>query len=154
MVEQPQEEPRAGPATVGKPPQVISRPGCVAADNAGEVMYHLEGLGYEGKTNFGVLRVSKERLEEAARAAEIAGDPQVAKDYRGIAQQLPEVHDAAKAREMLELLRPVAFRAWDLGARCKSSLSTEQLGKAREVARQVREGDLTMGQAIKEVRQE
>jgi hypothetical protein len=117
-------------------------------------LYHLDGLGYQGKTQFGVLRVSKERLEEGARAAEIAGDPQVAKEYRAIAQDLPEVHDAAQAREAAERLRPVAFRAYDLGARCKGGLSPEQLGKARDLARQVKEGSLTMDQAVKQVRQE
>jgi hypothetical protein len=83
------------------------------------VLYHLDGLAYHGKTNFGVLRVSKERLEEGARAAEIAGDPGIAGEYRAIARDLPDVHDEAKAREAAERLRPVAFRAYDLGARCR-----------------------------------
>jgi hypothetical protein len=117
-------------------------------------LYHLDGLGYQGKTNFGVLRITKEKLEEAARAAEVAGDPQIAGEYRAIAQGLPEVHDAAQAQGMAERLRPVAFRAWELGARCKGGLSPEQLGHARELARQVKEGTLTMDQAIKQVREE
>jgi hypothetical protein len=117
------------------------------------VLYHLDGLGYQGKTNFGVLRISKERLEEAARAAEIAGDPRIAGEYLAIARDLPEVHDAAKAQEMAERLRPVAFRAYDLGGRCKGGLSPEQLGKARDLARQVKEGTMSMDQAIAQVRQ-
>jgi len=132
----------------------IDRPGCTAADNAGVVLYHLDGLAYEGKTNFGVLRVSKERLEEGARAAEISGDPQIAEEYRAIARDLPEVHDAEAAQAQAERLRPVAFRAWELGARCKGSISPEQLGRVQLLAKQVREGTITMEQAITQVRQE
>jgi hypothetical protein len=131
----------------------MARPGCTAADNGGMALYHLDGLGYHGKTNFGVLRVSKEKLEEAAQAAQSAGDPQIATEYRAIAQGLPEVRDAAKAQEMAERLRPVAFRAWELGAKCKGGLSPEQLGKARELAKQIKEGTLTMDQAVKQVRE-
>lgn len=131
---EPQEESRApvrvvterfDPKPASPRPTYPGGPGCNAADIAGMALYHLDGLGYQSKTNFGVLRVTKERLEEAARAAEIAGSPQIAEEYRAIARDLPEVHDAAKAREAAERLRPVAFRAWELGARCKGNLSSE-----------------------------
>ena len=144
--------PSLGPAPPRPAKTAISKPGCTAADNAGVALYHLDGLAYQGKTNFGVLRVTKETLEVGARAAEIAGAPQIAQDYRDIARQLPEVHDAAHAGELAERLRPVAFRAWSLGASCKGAMTPQQLDRARALARQVQAGTLSMDQAIKQVR--
>lgn len=166
--EQTHEEPRAPiasaparsqPKPLGPHPMSPGGPGCRAADNGGTALYHLDGLGYHWKTNFGVLRVTKVILEEGARAAETAGDPRIAEEYRAIAQDLPQVHDAAQAREVAEQLRPVAFRAWELGARCEGGhvtpqLTPEDLTKARSLAQQVHEGTLTMDQAIKQVREE
>lgn len=141
------------PAPAPKPAPPITRPGCTAADNAGVVLYHLEGLSKEGKPNFGVLRVSKERLEEGATAAASLGRQDLAQQMREIASKLPQIHDAAAATSLAAELRPVAYAAWDLGAQCKGSLSPEQMGKARILARQVQEGKLSMDQAIKQVQE-
>lgn len=140
------------PAPAPRPAPPIARPGCTAADNAGVVLYHLEGLSKEGKPNFGVLRVSKERLEEAATAATSLGRTDLAQQMRRIASKLPQVQDAEAAGRLAAELRPVAYAAWDLGAQCKGSLTPEQMGKARELARQVKEGTLTMDQAVSQVK--
>ena len=140
------------PEPARKPTPPISRPGCTAADNTGVVLYHLEGLSKEGKPNFGVLRVSKERLDEAATAAASLGRQDLAQQMRQIANKLPQVHDAEGAGRLAAELRPVAFAAWDLGAACKGSLTPEQMGKARDLARQVKAGTLTMEEAVSQVK--
>mgnify|MGYP001619321957 CR=1 FL=1 len=144
--------PSLGPAPPRAAKTAISKPGCTAADNAGVALFHLDGLAYHGKTNFGVLRVTKDTLEVGARAAEIAGDPQIAQDYRDIARRLPEVHDAAKAGELAERLRPVAFRAWSLGASCKGAMTPQQLTRVKALAKDVNNGKLTMEEAVKKVK--
>lgn len=123
--------------TPSSPPQSYPPgPGCTAADNAGVALYHLDGLA-DGKTNFGVLRVSKERLEEGAGAAERIGAKIIASQMRAIANEMPRVHDSEAARKLANKLKPVAYSAWDLGARCKGSLSKEDIVKAKEAARRI-----------------
>lgn len=108
-------------------------PGCTAADNAGVALYHLEGLA-SGKPNFGVLRVSKQRLEEGAQAAEKLGKSEIAREMRGIAAEMPNIRDAEAARGLADKLKPVAYSAWDLGAKCKGSLTIHDIKKVREMA--------------------
>lgn len=137
-------------APISKPASAISRPGCTAADSALLNLGYLEGLS-RGLGGYGVLRVGRERLEEGVRAAQQLGHPDLAREMQAIAQELPQVKDATAAGTLADKLRPVADRAWSLGAACKGSLSPEQMTKARELARQVKEGKLSMSQAVKQV---
>jgi len=129
--------PEQVPATVVPPDYSMGGPGCTAADNAGVALYHLDGLA-QGKPNFGVLRVSKERLEQGARSAKTIGANTIAEQMLDIAGELPHVHNHQQAQMLAEKLRPVAYAAWDLGARCKgSSLTRDDIEKAREAARRL-----------------
>ncbi len=134
-------------------PEAIARPGCTAADNAGVALYHLEGLALEGKPNFGVLRITKERLEEGAAAAGHLGRNDLAEEMLSIAGELPEVHDAEAARRLAQELRPLAYTLWDLGARCKGSLTPEDMARARALSAQVRSGEITFQEAVRQVRE-
>jgi len=107
---------------------------------------HLTGLarGYGG---FGLLRVSKERLDEAARAAEKLGQKTLAHDMKAIASELPNVRDEAAALGLANRLDPVIRQAWDLGKRCKGALTPEEIERAKSLARDVKSGKLTLEQA-------
>lgn len=147
---QEREEPRA-PGRV-EPSPSINRPGCTAADATLLNLSYLEGLS-RGLGGFGVLRVGQERLEEGAKAAQQLGHPDLAREIRAIAEELPQVHDATAAAALAEKLRPLADRAWSLGAACKGAMTPQQMGRARKLARQVTEGTLSMDQAIKQVKE-
>ena len=71
---------------------------------------------------------------------------------REIALELPQVHDSQHAARVATKLRPVAYAAWDLGAKCKGALSPEQITRARELARQVKDGKLSLNQAINQMK--
>jgi hypothetical protein len=150
LMEEPEPEPEANSPDLA--PEV-HRPGCTAADNAGVALFHLEGLALEGKLNFGVLRISKQRLEDGAAAAESLGRRDVAQQMRRIAAQLPEVHSPEAAHPLAQELRDLAYNlAWDLGASCKGSFTPQALEQARLLAQQVHAGTLSVEDAIRQVR--
>ena len=129
----PSDSPAVG--TTGTPPNIL-KPGCTAADGALLARGHLEGLS-KGYGGFGVLRVSKEKLEEAARAAEHLGQTEIAQEMRSIASEMPEVHDAETAGKLAERLGPVVESAWNLGRKCKGVLSNADIEKARMIAHRI-----------------
>lgn len=132
-------------------PAVVHRPGCTAADNCLVVLGYLDGLA-RGNGGFGVLRIGKERMEEGARAAQELGQNQIADAMWSIGSRLHEVLDPETARAMADELRPVADQAWDLGRTCKGDVSPAQVSKAKELAVLVREGKMTVGEAMKQIR--
>jgi len=141
--------PETPPASAPAP----ARPGCTAADNAGVALYHLEGLAIEGKPNFGVLQVTKERLEEGAAACDYLGQEALAQQMRHIAEELPRVHDALGARRLARELRPLAYKLWDLGAKCtESSLTLEDLLQTKRLAHQVHTGEITLEEGKQRIR--
>ena len=113
----------------GKQPD---RPGCTAADNSLLVQAHLKGLA-GGRGGFGVLRTSKEKLEEGADAAERVGRGELAEEMRRIAGELPDVRTQSGALALSEALEPVVEQCWELGRRCKGALSPEELERARRL---------------------
>ena len=136
---QEEEEPRAPRRVATDRPQVkpastglmySGGPGCKAADATLLNLSYLEGLS-RGLGGFGVLRVGRERLEEGAKAAQQLGYHDLAREMRVIAQELSQVRDEAGAAALAEKLRPVADRAWGLGASCKGSMMPQQLGGGR-----------------------
>ena len=98
----------------------LLKPGCTAADNAIVAQGHLRGLA-DGKGGFGVLKQSKERLEEAAKAARILGKNPLAAEMILVANKLPNIHDAAAARLLADQIQPIIDQTWDLGRYCKGA---------------------------------
>ena len=139
------------PAPAPKPAPPLTRPGCTAADSALLNLSYLEGLS-RGLGGFGVLRVGRERLEEGAKAAQQLGQANLAGEMRAIAQELPRVRDASAAAALAEKLRPVADQAWSLGASCKGAMTSQQLAGVRHLARQVKDGKLSMEEAVSQVK--
>ena len=128
-----------------------SRPGCTAADNAIVAKGHLDGLA-QGFGGFGVLRISKERLEEAAQAAHVLGKNDLSREMNSIASQMPQVHTPQEAAVLAKRLDLVVKEAWQLGSSCKGDISPEQVAKARELATRVSQGKLTTKEAIEQLR--
>ena len=124
--------PSSGPST---PSQThIDRPGCTAADEAAVALFHLDGLA-RGKGGFGVLRVSKERLETAAAAAEGIKHPEIAAEYRAIAAEMPDVHTPEAAQALHDRLQPVVYdQSWDLGRKCKGALTPIDMAEIKALA--------------------
>lgn len=162
MVEESEEEPRSPrrvtpthpqPKPTSPGPMYPGGPGCRAADSCLLVHGYLVNLA-EGKSGFGVLRVAKERLEEGAAGAARMGQAQLAAEMREVAQALPKVHTAEEAAALAPRMKQLTDETWELGRRCGGhNLSPQQMVKARELARQVKEGTLTMDQAVKQVHQ-
>ena len=115
----------------------LPKPGCVAADDTLLVYGHLYGLA-SGLGGFGLLRLSKERMEHAAQAAEWVKEPDLAEDMRTFASLLPEVHDEEGAAAALEDMSPLIERVWVLGVRC--GRTTAALAKAEVAMREIRKG--------------
>jgi len=130
---------------------IIHKPGCTAADGCLLVHSYLINLA-EGKQGYGVLQIGAERMEEGARAADQIGQRELAQEMRQIAQELPNVHEPGAARALAQKLKPLADQAWDLGRRCKGDISAQELAKARALARQVRTGEITMDEAVKQAK--
>ncbi|MDZ4263820.1 MAG: hypothetical protein U1B30_16000 [Pseudomonadota bacterium] len=100
-------------------------------------MFHLDGLA-RGKGGFGVLRVSKERLETAAAAAEGIKHPEIAAEYRAIAAEMPEVHTPEAAQALHDRLQPVVYdQSWDLGRKCKGALTPVDLAEIKDLAAKI-----------------
>lgn len=127
------------------------RPGCTAAETTILTRGILEDLE-QGFGGFGVLRQAKEYLEGGAQAAVKLGREDLAQQLREIAEELPNVHTPEEAGALAERLRPLEPEVWDLGKRCKGSLSPETIAKGRETARKVMAGEMSIGDAVREVR--
>lgn len=122
----------------GASPQTeMPKPGCTAADETLLVHGHLHGLA-SGLGGFGLLRLSKERMERAAQAAEWVNEPQLAEAMRDFATQLPEIHDEEAAALAMEKMAPIIAEAWELGVRCGRSQAA--LAKAKAAMREIRKG--------------
>jgi hypothetical protein len=124
------------PALVSPRPR-IDRPGCTAADDAAVALFHLNGLA-RGNGGFGVLRVSKERLETAAAAAEGLRQHEIAAEYRAIAIEMPSVHTPEEAQALHDRLEPVVYeRSWDLGRKCKGAIDPEDMAEIKALAAKI-----------------
>lgn len=102
---------------VEEPAKTSSRPGCQIADACILAYGYLEELSM-GTGGFGVLRLGRERLGEAAEVAERIGKREMADQIREIAEKMPEVHTSESAAELAEEMRPIKERAWRLGRAC------------------------------------
>lgn len=106
-----------GPASPTQAKGTIMRPGCTAADEAGQVLFHLQGLS-AGWGGTGVLAMDVDRLERAAGGATVAGDVETATALRGFKERLPQVRDPDTAKAAASDFVPIARRAWELGRKC------------------------------------
>lgn len=95
----------------------LMRPGCTAADEAGNVLYHLQGLAADWG-GFGVLALDLERLDRAAWGARTMGDVETARELEGFKERLPAVRSQEAAREAARDFVPIARAAWELGKKC------------------------------------
>jgi len=111
--------PRDGtaPASPTQEKSAIARPGCTAADEAGQVLFHLQGLS-AGWGGTGVLAMDVDRLERAAGGANVAGDVETATALRSFKERLPQVRDPDTAKAAASDFVPIARRAWELGRKC------------------------------------
>jgi hypothetical protein len=83
------------------------------------------------------------------------GQAQPAQELRAVAQELPEVKTSEAAAALAPKLKELSDQTWDLGRRCGGhNLSPQMLEEVRGLSRQVKEGSLTMDQAIKQVHRE
>ena len=147
-------QPRVPAPAVKPAPSLQGGPGCQAADACLLVHGYLVNLA-DGKSGFGVLRVAKTRLEEGAAGAAQMGQAQLAQEMRAVAQELPQVTTPEAASALVPKLKGLSDQTWDLGRRCGGhNLSPEALEQARALARDVKEGKLSMEEAVKQVRQE
>ena len=136
------------------------RPGCTAAETTILTRGILEDLA-DGMGGFGVLRQGKEYLEGGARAAARLGRQYLAQQLEEIANLLPEVHTPEEAGALAERLRPLEVEAWELGKRCKGIMSPEALARwnsmarnANEIGHKIMAGELSMADALRQVRRE
>lgn len=146
-----QEDPpmRVAPAT---PPgqSILAKPGCTAADETGQVLFHLQGLA-EGKPGFGVLRLDVDRLDRAAAGARGMGHPEIAERILHFKEIIPNVQDREAAAAAAAEFKPVVDEAWYLGQRCGLAASSP-IGYAKELAARVKSGDITYDAAVTEMR--
>lgn len=136
------------------PPQSITPPpglGCTIADNTILARGHLEGLA-KGLGGFGVLRVSKDRLEDAAQAAERLGKKDLSERIREIAKILPEIQNQQMAEDTARRLDTIVNESWDLGRRCKGG--HVDVGKLKVLAKKVANGTITLNQALEDAKKE
>ena len=139
--------PPISPINAVSSPSPTHRPGlgCTVADNTILARGHLEGLA-KGLGGFGVLRVSKERLEEAAQAAEQLGKSDLSGKIQEIAKTLPDVKDRQTAESIAHKLDQIVNESWDLGRRCKGG--SVDIDKLKALARRAAKGEITLSQAI------
>lgn len=78
---------------------------------------YLEELA-EGNGGFGVLRVGKERLEEAVLIAKAIGKADLADEMQEIATKLPTVRTAEAAEALAGEMDDIKKHAWRLGRAC------------------------------------
>ena len=127
------------------------RPGCTAAETTILTRGILEDLA-DGMGGFGVLRQGKEYLEGGAKAAARLGRQDLAQQLEEIANELPDVHTPEEAGALAERLRPLETEAWTLGKRCKGAISPEAIARGKEISSKVMSGEMTLAEAVKEVR--
>ena len=93
------------------------RPGCQIADACLVVHGYLVELS-ENQGGYGVLKIGKKRLEEAAVIAEDIGKEDLAESMREVCEKLPDVHTADAAAELAEEMESIKKQAWRLGRAC------------------------------------
>jgi len=93
------------------------KPGCTAADNSLTVKGHLDGLS-AGLGGFGVLRQSKEKMEDAAKAARIMHEDDLAERIDAFAEELTHVQTPDEARVLARTMGGILNETWVLGTRC------------------------------------
>lgn len=145
-----QEEPiEVAPAT---PPgqSTTEKPGCTAADEAGQVLFHLQGLA-EGKPGFGVLQLDGARLDRAAQGAEGMGHPEIATKLRAFKDELGSVTDQESAQAAVASFKPTVDEAWYLGQRCGLA-SNSPIRYAKALAERVKAGEMSYDAAVQEMR--
>lgn len=125
------------------------RPACIVADESRLVLGYLESLADEWK-HFGVLRIGEARLRRASDAAELVHEHELSEELAEFAGSLVRVRDVDAAREAAASFRPLARRAWDIGALCKGLDSDTVLEMGEQIAR----GELTRDEAIERVMEE
>lgn len=127
------------------------RPGCTAAETTILTRGILEDLA-RGFGGFGVLRQGKEYLEGGAKAAASVGRQDLAQQLDQIASELADVHTPEEAEVMAERLRMLEPDTWELAKRCTGALSPEAIARGKEVANKVMAGEMTLADAVQEVR--
>lgn len=130
----------------------FERPGCTAADETLTVKGHLDGLA-GGLGGFGLLRSSKERLENAATGAQKAGDAATSARLRVIAGKLPDVHTPQEAAAIANELDDIVPVVWELGKHCKGGISQDAMDAAKDLATQVNSGNISREDAVEQLRQ-
>ena len=65
-----------------------------------------------------MLKIGKNRLEEAAQIAEDIGKQDLAESMREVCEKLPDVHTADAAAELAEEMESIKKQAWRLGRAC------------------------------------
>ena len=145
--------PAQPPVPTQKPaPSLQGGPGCQAADACLLVHGYLVNLA-EGKSGFGVLRVAKERMEAGAAGAAQMGQAQLAQEMRAVARELPQVTTPEAAAALAPRLKELSDQTWDLGRRCGGhNLNPAALEQARALASKVQKGELSMEEAVSQVR--
>jgi len=110
-------------------------PGCIIADETNYVMAHLYGLS-EGWGGFGLLRLSKTKLEKAAEVAEYIGAEDTSGKLLEAAERLVLIDSTDDVLEYIEWFKPLAHRAWEFGRRCSGlkKMTKEQIKEALEQA--------------------
>lgn len=133
-----------------RPPGALTKPGCMAADEALVVYGHLIGLS-KGWGGFGVLRTSHERLKIASAAAVQAGAADIAVELQRFADKLPSIHSEGEAHEALVSLEPLLPKIWNLGKSCK--VSENLTSQAKALAQQMKSGEISREQAVATLQQ-
>lgn len=99
---------------------LTTHPGCDVADATLHVQKYLETLS-KGYGGFGVLRLGKDQLEEAAATAESIGRNDVGRELRVVAGQLKAV-ETTRSKEAATILaakmEPLVQKTWRLGRVC------------------------------------
>ena len=95
----------------------LDKPGCQIADTCLVIHGYLEELA-EGNGGFGVLKLGKERLEEAVLIARAIGKESLADNMAEVAEKLPSVRTAEAAEELVSEMDDIKKQAWRLGRAC------------------------------------
>ena len=81
------------------------------------------------------------------------GEPQLAQEMRAVAQELPQVQTPEAAATLAPRVKTLSDQTWDLGRRCGGhNLSPAALEQARALASKVQKGELSMEEAVSQVR--
>ena len=113
---------KAPPISTGK----FLKPGCTAADESLLVRGHLTGLA-QGFGGFGLLRESKKHMNDAAKAADLLREDDLAIRMRVVAERLGEVQTPEEAQQLADDMAPIIAESWELGKRCGANRPVKPL---------------------------